>query len=143
MKKKLVISVLLILGLATASNAGSTYDLKTNMNLLSANFSDVQQGILRNDCDVTEVALKKFKKEVDSLLGDRERMKKLLSKDLKKKAVMATNTANNMDKYIAEMQAAISNKSLKKIDRQNRTQKAYLNIQNQCFRCHNMVRDWE
>lgn len=133
-----------LISLALASGLSANgYDLKTNMNLLSAAMSDVQRGFLTNDNASTLIALDKFQKEVDDLLGDRENIEKLLPQDKKQKASMATNTATLMDKYANEIRTVLNDKEMKMIDRQNKTQKAFLNIQGQCFRCHNMVRDWE
>lgn len=142
MLKKVLISGLLSLGIVSGVSANS-YDLKTNMNLLSATFSDVQQGFLTNDEEVTLASLVKFQKEIDELLGDKDNITKLLPDNLKHKASMATNTATMIDKYIAEIESILNDKTVPMIDRQNKSQKAFVDIQVQCFRCHNMVRDWQ
>jgi len=142
MLKKILISGLVVLSMSSAINA-SDYDLKTNMYKLNDGLTAVQLGMLTNNPKATLAAVKEFKKEIDELLGDKENIKNLLPEKLKYKASMATNAATSIDKYINEIESACSDKSLKKIERENRTQKAFLNIQHQCFRCHNMVRDWE
>ncbi|MGB5964198.1 MAG: hypothetical protein WBF77_05680 [Sulfurimonadaceae bacterium] len=98
---------------------------------------------MSNDKKVTLESLDRFQKEIDDLLGDKKNIEKLLPKDLKPKAPMATNTATSIDKYIDETRVILKDKNMKMINRQNRSQKAFVNIQIQCFRCHNMVRDWE
>lgn len=142
MIKKVVIGALLCLGIVTSASANG-YDLKTNMNLLAATFSDVQQGFLTNDEAATLASLETFQKEIDDLLGDKDNITKLLPEKLKHKASMATNTATMIDKYIAEIRDILKDSKMPRIDRENKSQKAFVNIQVQCFRCHNMVRDWE
>lgn len=111
--------------------------------MLSATFSSVEQGFLTNDKKATLKALDSFQKEVDELLGDKKNITRLLPEDLKHKSSMATNTATSIDKYIDEIRVILKDKNMRMINRQNRSQKAFVNIQQQCFRCHNMVRDWE
>ena len=126
-----------------SSVSANGYDLKTNMAMLSATFSSVEQGFLTNDKKATLKALDSFQKEVDELLGDKKNITRLLPEDLKHKSSMATNTATSIDKYIDEIRVILKDKNMRMINRQNRSQKAFVNIQQQCFRCHNMVRDWE
>jgi hypothetical protein len=126
-----------------SSVSANGYDLKTNMTMLSATFSSVEQGFLTNDKKATLKALDGFKIQVDELLGDKKNIERLLPKNLKHKASMATNTATSIDKYIEEIRVILKDKNMRMINRQNRSQKAFVNIQKQCFRCHNMVRDWE
>ncbi|MDA3947166.1 MAG: hypothetical protein PF439_10865 [Helicobacteraceae bacterium] len=142
MLKKVLISGLFCLSIATTANANG-YDLATNMKMLASTFLSVQEGFLSNDKASTLVALDKFQKEVDDLLGDKRNIERLLPEDLKHKASMATNTATLMDKYVNEIREDLNDKDMSMIDRQNKTQKIFLNIEGQCFRCHNMVRDWE
>jgi hypothetical protein len=142
MLKKVLISGLFCLSIATTANANG-YDLATNMKMLASTFLSVQEGFLSNDKASTLVALDKFQKEVDDLLGDKRNIERLLPEDLKHKASMATNTATLMDKYVNEIREDLNDKDMSMIDRQNKTPKIFLNIEGQCFRCHNMVRDWE
>lgn len=142
MIKKVLISGLVSLTLATGLSAND-YDLKTNMSMLSATLSGVEQGFLTNDKKATLEALSRFQNEIDTLLGDKDNITKLLPEKLKHKASMATNTATMIDKYIGEIREVLTDEKMPMIDRENKSQKAYLNIEGQCFRCHNMVRDWE
>lgn len=142
MLKKVLLSGLVSLSLATGVSANG-FDLKTNMNMLSATLSDVERGFMTNDKASTLVALDKFQKEMNTLIGDKENITRLLPKDLKHKAPMATNTATMINKYVEEIKVILIDKNMRMINRQNKSQKAFLNIQGQCFRCHNMVRDWE
>ncbi len=142
MFKKVLVSGLVSLSIVSSVSANG-YDLKTNMAMLSATFSSVEQGFLTNDKKATLKALDSFQKEVDELLGDKKNITRLLPEDLKHKSSMATNTATSIDKYIDEIRVILKDKNMRMINRQNRSQKAFVNIQQQCFRCHNMVRDWE
>lgn len=142
MFKKVLVSGLVSLSIVSSVSANG-YDLKTNMTMLSATFSSVEQGFLTNDKKATLKALDSFQKEIDELLGDKKNIERLLPEDLKHKSSMATNTATSIDKYIDEIRVILKDKNMRMINRQNRSQKAFVNIQQQCFRCHNMVRDWE
>ncbi|MEE8589593.1 MAG: hypothetical protein V3S80_09650 [Sulfurimonadaceae bacterium] len=142
MFKKVLVSGLVSLSIVSSVSANG-YDLKTNMTMLSATFSSVEQGFLTNDKKATLKALDSFQKEIDELLGDKKNIERLLPEDLKHKSSMATNTATSIDKYIDEIRVILKDKNMRMINRQNRSQKAFVNIQQQYFRCHNMVRDWE
>ncbi len=142
MFKKVLVSGLVSLSIVSSVSANG-YDLKTNMTMLSATFSSIEQGFLTNDKKATLKALDSFQKEIDELLGDKKNIERLLPEDLKHKSSMATNTATSIDKYIDEIRVILKDKNMRMINRQNRSQKAFVNIQQQCFRCHNMVRDWE
>ena len=141
MFKKVLVSGLVSLSIVSSVSANG-YDLKTNMTILSATFSSVEQGFLTNDKKATLKALDSFQKEIDELLGDKKNIERLLPEDLKHKSSMATNTATSIDKYIDEIRVILKDKNMRMINRQNRSQKAFVNIQQQCFRCHNMVIDW-
>jgi len=142
MLKKVLVSGLITLSLATSVNANG-FDLKTNMDMLLATFNGVQKGFLTNDKKSTLAALDRFQKEMNELLGDQKNIEKLLPADIKHKASMATNTATSINQYADEIRTILLDKNMRMINRQNRSQKAFVNIQKQCFRCHNMVRDWE
>ena len=142
MLKKVLLSGLVSLSLATGVNANG-FDLKTNMDMLAATFNGVQKGFLTNDKKATLAALDRFQKEMNELLGDKKNIERLLPNEIKHKASMATNAATSINQYADEIRTILKDKNMRMINRQNRSQKAFVNIQKQCFRCHNMVRDWE
>ena len=140
MLKKMLISAIVSLSVASCVNAG---ELKTDMDMLSGSVSAIQQGFFTNNKAFTLDSLAKFRKDVKAVLGDKETITKLLPEDLKYKASIAINSAEMIDKYIAEIEDTLTDKNIRMIKRQMASQKAFLNIQAQCFRCHNLVRDWE
>ena len=142
MFKKVLVSGLVSLSIVSSVSANG-YDLKTNMTMCLPHFQVQSKAFLTNDKKATLKALDSFQKEIDELLGDKKNIERLLPEDLKHKSSMATNTATSIDKYIDEIRVILKDKNMRMINRQNRSQKAFVNIQQQCFRCHNMVRDWE
>jgi hypothetical protein len=140
MLKKTVVGLLVGLGFVANVNAS---DLKHDMSSLSSTLSAVRYGFLTNNKEKAIEALAKFKKSVDTTLGDKETITKLLPEALKYKADIAINSAEMIDKYIEEINTIAVDKNITPIKAQMQAQKAYLNIEAQCFRCHNLVRDWE
>jgi len=127
--------------LITASSLHA-YDLKTNMLLLNAELSEVQQGFISSNQEAVASAIKRFAKDADELLGNREKFREMLPENKKGKAneaviaaqIIATNTQIIID--------AIDN-TYKHSDKRRRedAQRAYTYIEHACFRCHNVVRD--
>jgi len=140
MIKKILISGLISLSIASSASA---MDLKEGMNTLSGTLYEIQRGFLTNDKVLTQDSLTKFKKDIDSMLGDKQTITDLLPEDTKHKASIAINSAKMIDKSIADIQKVLADKNMRMINRQMKSQKAFLEIQKQCFRCHNLVRDWQ
>lgn len=140
MVKNIVIKTLIVTGLASGLSAAD-YDLKKNMQKMSMEMLSLQQGIMSNDDKATLSALKQFKSSVNELLGDKETITNLMPESKKDKAPMAVNSAHTLNLYMEEISTAINDKNLNDLEKQNRTQKAYISIQGQCFHCHNLARD--
>lgn len=140
MVKNIVIKTLIVTGLVSGLSAAD-YDLKSNMHQMSMEMLAVQQGIMSNNDEATLDALKRFKSSVDDLLGDKDSITKLLPDSKKANAPMAVNSAHTLNLYMDEISTAINNKDLDDLQKQNKTQKAFMNIQGQCFHCHNLARD--
>ncbi len=136
----MLIKSLVIVGLVSSLNAAD-YDLKSNMHMISLEMLAVQQGIMSNNDEATLDALKRFNGSINELLGDKESITKLLPESKKDKAPMAVNSAHTINLYIDNISVAINNKELDELQKQNKTQKAFMNIQEQCFNCHNLARD--
>ncbi|MEN8146178.1 MAG: hypothetical protein ABFR02_01005 [Campylobacterota bacterium] len=140
MVKNMVIKTLIVTGLVSGLSAAD-YDLKSNMHQMSMEMHAVQQGIMSNSDEATLDALKRFKSSVNHLLGDTDNITKLLPDSKKAKAPMAVNSAHTINLYMDEISAAINNKELNDLQKHNKIQKAYMDIQGQCFHCHNLARD--
>jgi len=140
MLKKTLVSVLVCLGLSTGVAAT---ELQEDMGKLSGSVSALQMGFFTNDKASTLAAAASLRVEIKQYVGNRETITKLLPADVKYKASIAINSAKMIEKYAKEIESALTNKNMRMIDRQMKTQKAFLEIQNQCFRCHNLVRDWQ
>jgi len=163
MKKSILVSGLLVLAVATSSlNAGDKFDLKANMMKLNIDLVEMQRGLMKGSSKKVEVILERFEVNVSDLLGDngkhmkelsteiknkayREKMMALLPKDMKNKkhkVSVAMESGRKIKVAVRNLREAIENKgnlSLRK--QQARSQKAYANITNACFQCHNLVRD--
>ena len=140
MIKKILIGGLISLSIVTTVTAQE--QLKSEMNALSGGLYNIERGFLTNDQKLTDESLAKLKKDVKTFLGDEKDIKKLLPEDLKHKSSIAINSANMISKSIDKIQKILKDSSLSPINRQMRSQKEFTSIQNQCFRCHNLVRDW-
>ncbi|WP_455756026.1 hypothetical protein [Sulfurimonas sp.] len=141
MIKKILVGGLISLILVANSSANET--LKAEMNVLSGILIDMQRGFVTNDKNATLDAVAKLKIEVKNTLGDASDIKKLLPENVKHKASTAVNSAKMINRHISEIEKVLTVKNMRMINRQMRSQKSFLDIQNQCFRCHNIVRDWE
>lgn len=70
MKKRILISAMVIATALTTSLSASEYDLRANMLKLNAELSEVQRGIMNSDKLVTTTALESFSEDVSDLLSD-------------------------------------------------------------------------
>lgn len=141
MLKKILVGGLLSLSIVTSASAGT--ELLNEMNDLSGGLYEIQRGFLTNNADLTLKSLDNFEKDVKSYLGDEAAIKKLLPKKLKHKSNIAINSANMIGKHIKDIRDVLKDKDLSMMSRQMSSQKAFMEIQYQCFRCHNLVRDWK
>lgn len=125
------------------SSAIAQDELKADMGKMASELSSVQIGFFANDRKGTLASLMALKETVDKSIGDKKTITNLLPEDVKYKSSIAINSAELIDKYIDEIETILKDKDMRMINRQMDSQKAFLEIQKQCFRCHNLVRDWE
>lgn len=140
MFKKILLSLVLCLGLSSSVIAA---DLKKDMDELAKNMAELQMGFYTNDKAMTLNIVSKLTKHVEKTFADEETITALLPNELKYKASIAINSAIIIARDLKDIQTTLADKNMRMIRRQIRTQKALINIQNQCFRCHNLVRSWE
>lgn len=142
MMKKLLLTSLMTLVLSVTSV--SAYDLKTNMQLLSAELTAVQHSFMNSDKKGVKEAIEKFAKHSEALLGNKTKFKEMLPKDKQHKANEAVMSAQIIAHNVQIILDAIENKYNKSgITRREESQRAYTYIEHACFRCHNIVRDIE
>ena len=136
-----MIRKLLLVGALSIASL-SAYDLKTNMLLLNAELSEVQQGFISSNMEGVNSAIRRFAKDANELLGNKEKIAAMLPTDKKAKVNEATVAAQIIATNTQIIIDAIENKynhSGKK--RREDAQRAYTYIEHACFRCHNIVRD--
>lgn len=141
MLKKTLLTLVLGLGLSSSLYAGD--QLKTDMYKLSSTMSEAQFGFFRNDKEATLAAVIKLNKETSEILGDKKTITALLPEEVKYKASIAINSADMISRYAKEIEDVLNDKNMRSIEKEMKTQRAFADIQNQCFRCHNLVRDWK
>jgi len=140
MLKKTVVGILVGFGLTLSVSAN---ELKMEMDTLATSLSMLQHSFLTNDRDMALATVGKFEKDVDAYIGDEKTIRALLPDNLKSKSRIAVKSAELIDKSLDSIREILEDKEMKAINRQMYSQKEFLNIQEQCFRCHNLVRDWK
>ncbi len=140
MKKRTLLTGLIALALSTTTL--SAFDLKSNMLMLNAELNEVQQGfITSNEAGVSD-AIKRFAKNANDLLGNKDKIAAMLPKGKEHKATEAVNSARIIAHNVQIIEDAISNKhNLSERVRREEAQRAYTYIEHACFNCHNIVRD--
>ena len=141
MLKKTLVGLVVCLGLS--SGAVASDKLQENMDNLAGSLSGLQMGFLTNDKKMATTSVQSLRKQISVYLDDKDAITKLLPPEIQYKSSIAINSAHMINKYAKEIEKILTDKNMRMIDRQMKSQKAFLNIQNQCFRCHNLVRDWE
>ena len=141
MLKKGILSLVISLGLTTGLAANDK--LKADMGKLAASVSEAQAGFFANDKSATLAAVIKLKKEVRAILGDEKSIKALLPAEIQYKSSIATNTAEMIERYAQQIESTLNDRNMRMINQQMRSQTAFTKILDQCFRCHNLVRDWK
>lgn len=139
MLKKTLTSIVVSCTLATGVMAA---DLKEDMGYLTTHLAEVQMGLFTNNVKQTLESTKLLKEHVHKTLGDEDSVKKLLPENVKHKASIAVNSAEIIEKNVKIIEKALKDTNSRMINRQMKSQKAFEEIQTQCFRCHNLVRDW-
>jgi hypothetical protein len=140
MLKKTLMGVVVSLGLVSSVSAS---DLKSSMNMMASSLSTTQYAYLTNNPKMAMESLTTLKKQVDDALKDENNIVEMLPKKLQHKSSIAINSAKMISKYIADIQAVAADKNMTPIKREMEAQKSFANIEGQCFRCHNLVRDWQ
>lgn len=141
MLKKTLLSLVVCAGMVSSLSAQE--QLKAEMGKMAADLSAVQIGFYTNDKKATLASLMELKGSVYKSIGDKKTITNLLPEDVKYKSSIAINSAELINRSIDEIEGILKDKNMRMIDRQMKSQKAFLEIQKQCFRCHNLVRDWE
>lgn len=139
MIKKGILSGLIALGLATSVQA---YDLKANMYVLNTELAEIQNGFITNSKDQVAKSLTKFNADVQILLSNKDKISEMLPEDVRYKANIAVDSAKMINENVKLIESILADDSMKMIRRQEQSQKAFLDIQRACFKCHNLVRDW-
>jgi len=136
-----MIKKLLLAGILSMTTL-SAYDLKTNMLVLNAELSTVQQGFIASDMEGVNSAIRRFAKDAQELLGNQDKFGSMLPEGKKGKANEAKIAAQIISTNTQIIIDAIENK-YKHSDKRRRedAQRAYTYIEHACFRCHNVVRD--
>ena len=141
MFKKTLVSLVVCAGLV--SSVGAQEELRADMGKMASELTAVQMGFFTNDKKETLASILKLRKLVDKTIGDKKTITNLLPEEVRYKSSIAINSAELIDRYVDEIEEILTDKNMRMINRQMRSQKAFLEIQQQCFRCHNLVRDWE
>lgn len=141
MLKKKFVSLVFSLGLITSVVAND--ELKGEMRIIADSLSKAQMGFFSNNKAAALSSLEKLRGDVKKTIGDEEKIISLLPDELKYKSSIAVNSARLIERNIDLIEEILKKKNIRMINRQMTTQKALQDIQAQCFRCHNLVRDWE
>jgi len=141
MLKKTLVGLVVCLGLSSGVVASDK--LQENMGNLAGSLSSLQMGFLTNDKKMAISSAESLRKHISVYLDDKDAITKLLPSEIQYKSSIAINSAHMINKYALQIEKVLKDKNIRMINRQMRSQKAFLDIQNQCFRCHNLVRDWE
>ena len=139
MVKKILVGMVVGASLVSTLSADS---LKEGMAKLEGSFLTVQHAYLVNDRDGAMRALGDLRVNVHNYLGSDAKVKSLLPKDLKDREKIGVNSGRLIKKYITNIESIYFSQHLNKIQAQVQAQDELLNIQKQCFKCHNLVRDW-
>jgi len=140
MLKKSLVSFLLGLGFVSVLNAG---DLKNDMSQMSRLVNTIQYGFLANKQDSLKRAVPELRKYVQSLLDNQDEMIKRLPKGTQYKSSIAVNSGELIVKYAEEIEKQLNDPKEKMITRHLKAQEALSKMEFQCFRCHNLIRDWD
>jgi len=140
MLKKVLVGMVVSAGIVSSLGAET---LKYDMTVLYNNFASLQRSYFLNDKDQAMRLLADLKMNTHRILGDEKKVIGLLPKGLKDRSKIATTSGRLINEYISEIEAIYYNKNLNAIQAEVQAQKALTNIQVQCYKCHNLVRDWK
>jgi len=140
MKKRTLLTGLIALALSTSTL--SAFDLKSNMLMLNAELNEVQQGFMTSNQEGVSNAIKRFAKNAQDLLGNKDKFASMLPKGKEHRATEALNSARIISHNVQIIEDAIANKhNVSERKRREESQRAYTYIEHACFNCHNIVRD--
>lgn len=140
MFKKIVISTIATACLVSGLQADK---IKTEMGVLTNSLAAAQRAFMENDRDKSIRLLADLKISIHKVLGSERKVLKLLPKDLQHKKKIALTTGRLINENIDAIQAIYFDESLSNIQAQMKSQEGMLDIQRQCYKCHNLVRDWD
>ena len=140
MLKKTLVGLVLGASLVSSLNAET---LKHDMDVLATSLSSVQRAFLLNNREMSVQLLADLKKNIKHTLGSKEKVISLLPDKLKYKSRIAVNSGRMINQYINQIDEIYTDKKLKNIEAQMESQDALIKIQEQCYKCHNLVRDWD
>ena len=140
MLKKTLVGLVLGASLVSSLNAET---LKHDMDVLATSLSSVQRAFLLNNREISVQLLADLKKNIKHTLGSKEKVISLLPDKLKYKSRIAVNSGRMINQYIDQIDEIYADKHLKNIEAQMESQDALVQIQEQCYKCHNLVRDWD
>ncbi|WP_297441764.1 hypothetical protein [Sulfurimonas sp.] len=140
MLKRTFASLVVSAGLVSSLGAET---LKHDMNVLATSLASTQRAFLLNDREKAVRLLADLKKNIDHTLGTKEKVVALLPEELKYKSRIAINSGKMINHYIDQINETFADKKLSDIQVQMESQESLLHIQAQCYKCHNLVRDWD
>jgi hypothetical protein len=140
MLNKIVLTAVASFCIASSLSADK---IKTEMGILSNSLSSVQRAFMEDDRDKSIRLLADLKISIHKVLGSERKVLKLLPKELQDKKNIALNTGKIINENIDKIQAIYFDESLTNIQAQIQSQELILDIERQCFKCHNLVRDWD
>ncbi len=139
MVKKILVGIVVSASIVSALSADT---LKDGMKKLEHSFLSVQNAYLLNDRDNAMKALSDLRINVHHYLGTDEKVRKLLPADLKDREKIGVNSGRLIKESITNIENIYFSKKLNKIQAEVKAQDELINIEKQCFKCHNLVRDW-
>jgi len=139
MVKKILVGIVVSASIVSALSADT---LKDGMKKLEHSFLSVQGAYLLNDRDNAMKALSDLRINVHHYLGTDEKVRTLLPKDLKDREKIGVNSGRLIKESITKIENIYFSQNLNKIQAEVKAQDELINIEKQCFKCHNLVRDW-
>lgn len=140
MLKKIVMGTVASICLVSSLNAAN---IKQEMNVLTNSLSSVQRAFMENDRDKSIRLLADLKINIHKVLGSEKKVHKLLPDKFQDKTKIALTTGKIINENIYKIEAIYYDESLNALQAQMKSQEVLLDIQRQCFKCHNLIRDWE
>ena len=109
------------------------------MKTLVDSMHSIEYGFLTNDKNITKNSIDNFKVQINKIFNSEDIIKNFLPHKLKHKSSTAINSVKIINRSILEIEKVLADENIRVVNRQRRTQKSFLEIQNQCYRCHNLM----